>query len=306
VQQALSVKPARPEELRAAFGLVFQHVSADEQATRVGNALNLVGRGELDPAGVLVVRDGRQLLGALICLPVPGASALLWPPQAVDGSDEEAVKDQLVRHASSWLQQRGAKLGQALLLPDETHLAVALERNGFTHITSLWYMRHNLELSSNFLSAREQLTYQTFDHTNPAPFQDTLARTYVETQDCPEVNGVRGLDEIVEGHRAQGSHNEERWWLALASGQPVGVLLLTEVPEWGGWDVSYVGVVPEARRRGFGRELMHKALFEARAAEIAHLTLSVDARNQPAWELYRHLGFEPFDRREVYLAIWSK
>jgi ribosomal-protein-alanine N-acetyltransferase len=76
------------------------------------------------------------------------------------------------------------------------------------------------------------------------------------------------------------------------------------MPESGDWEVAYVGVVPEARRRGVGRELMLHALVEARAAGVARLTLSVDARNQPAWALYRGLGFDPYDRRAVFLAVW--
>jgi len=32
--------------------------------------------------------------------------------------------------------------------------------------------------------------------------------------------------------------------------------------------------------------------------------LSVDVRNRRAWELYKDLGFEAHDRREVYLALW--
>jgi ribosomal protein S18 acetylase RimI-like enzyme len=202
------------------------------------------------------------------------------------------------------LRERGAKLAQALLVRDDTHLAAPLERNGFDHITSLWYLRHDLELPVGPFSTPQQLTYVTYKHTDARLFRQTLARTYEQTQDCPEVNGVRTLDEIVEGHRSQGTHDTERWWLALAAGRPVGVLLLTDVPEWDGWDVSYVGVVPEVRRRGLGRELMCKALFEARTAEVSQLTLSVDARNQPACELYRRLGFEIYDEREVYLAIW--
>jgi ribosomal protein S18 acetylase RimI-like enzyme len=76
------------------------------------------------------------------------------------------------------------------------------------------------------------------------------------------------------------------------------------LPERGDWEVAYMGVVPEARRQGFGREILLKALFEARAAGVPRLTLSVDSRNQPAWNLYRSLGFEPFDRRAVYLLVW--
>ncbi len=36
-----------------------------------------------------------------------------------------------------------------------------------------------------------------------------------------------------------------------------------------------------------------------------YLSLAMDARNWPASGLYRKLGFEPYDRREVYLAVWS-
>jgi len=92
-------------------------------------------------------------------------------------------------------------------------------------------------------------------------------------------------------------------WLAVEGERPVGVLLATESPEWESWEIAYIGVVPEARGRGFGRELMVRALAEARAAEISHLTLSVDARNAPAIGLYRVLGFERRDTREVYLAV---
>jgi ribosomal protein S18 acetylase RimI-like enzyme len=118
------------------------------------------------------------------------------------------------------------------------------------------------------------------------------------------VNAVRDLSEIIEGHQAQGRHDPERWWLAFERDQAVGVLITTELPESGTWDVSYVGVVPEKRGRGLGRELMRKALMEARAAAATQMTLSVDLRNQPAWNLYRSMGFETFDHREVYLAVW--
>jgi ribosomal protein S18 acetylase RimI-like enzyme len=36
------------------------------------------------------------------------------------------------------------------------------------------------------------------------------------------------------------------------------------------------------------------------------MTLSVDRRNRPAWNLYTALGFELFDEREVLLALWTR
>jgi ribosomal protein S18 acetylase RimI-like enzyme len=304
MSQAFSIESARPDEWPAAFRFVFQHLPSGERVARVANAVRLVERGELDPAGILVARGGCDMQGALVCQPVPGASGLVWPPQARPGRRSAEVENELLRHACAWLRLGGARLGQALLTTGEAGLAAPLERNGFTHVTSLWYLRHDLKLSYGFLRTPDRLTYVPYSARDSALFRVTLPRTYLDTLDCPEVNGVRTLDEVFEGHRAQGLHDPSRWWLALVGDRPVGVLLLTAMPEWDAWDVSYVGVVPEARRRGWGRELMHRALRAAHAGDAAQLALSVDARNHPAWSMYQDLGFRLYDQREVYLAIW--
>jgi ribosomal protein S18 acetylase RimI-like enzyme len=298
------IAPAGPHELEAAFRLIFRHVAEAERETRVANALRLVRQGELDPAGILLATAGGAV-GAMACLPVPGASGLVWPPQAVEGPDRTGVEDALVRHAAAWLRRRGAKLAQCLLGEDEVPLAAPLLRNGFGRVTSLWYMQHDLSPTTGPAPDGPRLRTVPYSRLlSPAEFQRTLLRTYEGTEDCPEISGVRTIEEIIEGHRSQGKHDPGRWWLALAAGRPVGVLLLSEVPEWAAWDVAYVGVVPEARRRGYGRELMHVALAEARADGVARLTLSVDARNRSARQLYTELDFETYDRREVLLAIW--
>jgi ribosomal protein S18 acetylase RimI-like enzyme len=299
----LTIAPARPDEWAAAFRLIFRDPEVQREG-RVDNALRLVRSGELDPAGVLVARDDAGLRGALIALPVPGASGLLWPPQAAEPAP--AVEDALVRHAVAWLRQCGAKLGQALLAPNEVHLAGPLERNGFDHVTTLWYMRHDLKLPYRLVRADDRLVYRSYADGCQDLFHQTLLRSYEDTLDCPEVSGVRDLAEILEGHRAQGEYDPRRWWLALNGEQPVGVVVLTGLPEWEAWEVAYVGVVPEARRRGWGRELLHKTLRAAHASDAAHVTLSVDARNRPAWQLYLDLGFESYDCREVYLAVWHR
>jgi ribosomal protein S18 acetylase RimI-like enzyme len=300
------IEPARSPELVPAFRLIFRHLSAKDLETRVANVLRLIHQKELDPSGLLVARGPDGLLGAVICQTVPGASGLIWPPQAVGTTQAAEIEDLLIQHAGAWLRQCGAKLAQTLLLPKEAHLAASLLRNGFDHITDLWYLRHNLDMPKHLLLESERLTYHTYANGNPELFHRTLVRTYEETLDCPEVNGVRDLDEIIAGHRAQGRHDPERWWLALDRGHPVGVLLVVEMPECEGWDLAYVGVVPEARRRGFGRELVRKALIAAHHGDATRLTLSVDARNRPAWDLYTSLDFQPYERREVYLAIWNK
>jgi mycothiol synthase len=305
MQKLQAPRPARPEEWAQAFQLIFQHLPREDRQARVQNALRLMRQGELAPAGVIVVAGDRRLQGAMVCLPVAGASGLVWPPQASSSSAKREIEDQLLTYAIAWLRQGGAKLGQTLLAEDESHLAAALERHGFVHITGLWYMRHDLDLSPAPPAAAAELTYESYSTCDRALFERTLLRSYEGTRDCPEVNGVRSLQEVLEGHQAQGIHDPEHWWLARQGGQAVGVLLVAEVSEWQGWDLSYVGVVPEARGRGIGRGITLKALHEARAAGTTQVTLAVDTRNRPAWNLYLGLGFEAFDRREVHLAIWN-
>jgi GNAT superfamily N-acetyltransferase len=193
------------------------------------------------------------------------------------------------------------KVAQALLPPTEAWMAAPLQRHGFQHITRLWYLRKRVTSQGPQPVGLDCQPYLA----NPNLFHETLLRSYEGTLDCPELTGVRTIGEIIEGHQAQGAFNPDLWWLARVAGRPAGVLLVAETPEWESWDVSYVGVVPEARRRGLGRALMLQALAEARRRKANHLTVAVDARNQPAQKLYEALGFEPFDEREVFLVVWS-
>jgi mycothiol synthase len=299
------IDTALPDELPAVFRLIVQTVGDNEERERrVANALRMVERGELDRQGVIVARTPSGVAGAMVCLPVPGASGLVWPPQVLPGLNAGPLEDHLLDHATAWLQQRGAKLGQALLTPEEKPLGECLVRNGFGHITRLWYLRHCLDLPISLLLAKERLSFQSYRRADKTLFNDVLLRTYEGTLDCPEVNGVRSIDEVIVGHQSQGKYDAGRWWLAFNGAAPIGVLLLVEMPEARFWEMAYVGVIPEARGQGYGKELVRKALFEARAGEAGQLSLSVDVRNEPAWNLYQGLGFEPFDEREVYLALW--
>lgn len=298
----LSIGPALPEEQAKALELVFGHIDPRLRPGRVANALELLRRGEIPPESVRVARRAGALAGALIGVPIPGAAALIWPPRGRGPGDDVAIEDALFRDALTWLLAGGSRLIQVLLSAQEMDRAPCLTRNGFQHTTRLWYLRRSLRVPGVHTGS-DALAYQTYAPETAALFHQTLLRTYISTLDCPELNGVRSVDEIIAGHQAQGLFQPERWWLALHGGQPVGVLLLTEMPDSGSWDLSYLGIVPEARRQGHGRCLAQKAIREARRAGAADLTLSVDGRNDPARQLYQNLGFEPFDQREVFLLL---
>src|SRR5205807_88080 len=106
---------ARDHERQAAFELLFQDLLAAERRRRVANALALIDSGELDPDGIFVLRGADSVVGAAVCLAVPGATGLIWPPRTVATLVQHSHEDSLVQHASQWLRQRGVKLAQCLL-----------------------------------------------------------------------------------------------------------------------------------------------------------------------------------------------
>jgi ribosomal protein S18 acetylase RimI-like enzyme len=302
--QAPLIESARPHEREAAFRLLHQHYPTDEREKRVANALQLLEFGKLRPDGLLVARTAQGICGVILSLPIPGASGLVWPPRVNALPERLAIEDALVRQTCIWLRQQGARLGQALLGEEEIPFVEPLERGGFRRVTSLWHMRHNGRTAPKDRSA-SKLNFEPYGPSSAKVFQQTLLRTYEGSRDCPEVNGVRTIEEILDGHRADTGGTPRYWWLAREGSRPVGVLLASEALEWEAWELAYLGIVPEARGRGLGRQLLAKILQEARTAEINQLTLCVDARNGPAIDLYQQFGFERYEQREVYLAIFS-
>jgi ribosomal protein S18 acetylase RimI-like enzyme len=299
---AVTIGPAEQDELTAALRLAFGHLAAEARLARVAGGLDLIEAGELDPAGVIVARFGNHIIGAMVTAPVPGAGAAVWPPQIVDGHPP-AVADALVRTANDWLRTKGVKLAQALLSPEDAPLAEPLLRCGYRRATALWYLRRDLELSASLVGEPERLTYTTFAAAGRVAFEPVLARTYEGTQDCPEISDARTAGEALTGHMADG-FDPRWWWMASMDRTPIGLVLVNPAVDDDGWEIAYIGVVPEYRRHGFGRELVVKVLVEAKAAGRSSVTLAVDARNVPARELYRRLGFEPTESREVLLAVW--
>ena len=73
-----------------------------------------------------------------------------------------------------------------------------------------------------------------------------------------------------------------------------------------GLEVSYLGLVPAARRRGLAGALIRFADRVASTGGYRTLNVSVDVRNTPAMKLYARHGFIEYDRREVWLAAWPR
>ena len=190
-----------------------------------------------------------------------------------------------------------------------------LTRGGMPRVTELLYLErntkiplpppaHSLEASADSLP---QLQWRSFNPAHEAEFRTILQATYASSLDMPELEGVRSLDDVIEGHRATGRFVPERWRLGQVPGEPAAavVLLLAEVPDRDVWEVVYLGLTQAARGRGLGRGC-HPASPRPGAPHVSRLELAVNLRNHPATRLYEAAGFVPFDRRSVHLAVFPE
>lgn len=86
--------------------------------------------------------------------------------------------------------------------------------------------------------------------------------------------------------------------LLLEEDRPVGYLLAGFSPPEG--ELYRVAVLPEARRRGYGRRLLEAFFREAEKRDVYTLYLEVRESNEAAIALYRSAGFRPVFLRENY------
>lgn len=79
-------------------------------------------------------------------------------------------------------------------------------------------------------------------------------------------------------------------WVALDQDRPIGVgmLALRDKAAW----VGGLGIVPEWRGKGVGRQITNALIQSARQAEADYLQLEVIEHNQTAYQLYQSLNFK--------------
>lgn len=95
---------------------------------------------------------------------------------------------------------------------------------------------------------------------------------------------------------------ESAAWVAEEGGRMAG-FAIADWTEMRGQRLGYIQtleVVPEARRRGVGLELLRRLEESARTADCSHMWLHVDAENEAAIQLYEREGYSPKGMRADY------
>ncbi len=130
-----------------------------------------------------------------------------------------------------------------------------------------------------------------------------IEATFIDTLDCPAMNGRRSRGEVLEGFLdGRQLRQTAPWWEVLeVDGRVAGCLLLqqhsSELVE-----LVYMGLLPCARGQGLGKGLVQRAISNARQLGSQTLVVAVDEQNWPALDVYRLCGFQRHQRLQVWIA----
>lgn len=291
-----------PEDRRAALEMLYSHLPEPDRKLQIDQLLSdnvrLV-------EGLILCECQGKVVGAMLNLASPGRTLMIWPPvTASDLTVEGQIQTlaSLLRQMRAYARKHRSRLVQMLLTDDERALEPVLLGAGFFYLTRLLYLRRivrewpvqPLTLPIEFVPYSDALR---------PTFLEVLDQSYQASLDCPEVNGIRDLEDILDSHQAQGEFRPDHWLLARWDGEWAGCLLLAGLPELQALEVAYVSVLPAMRGRGVGRELTRKAIQLAAAAGVEQVTLAVDQRNTPARRLYDSEHFEQWESRHAYLLV---
>jgi ribosomal protein S18 acetylase RimI-like enzyme len=242
---------------------------------------------------------------------------------------EAPLTEALLRAAAEFVDDCRIPLAQIVVGEEDGYGDAMLARSGFPRFAELAYLFAETSAAgeTDHFSGSSPETTDRLSGSSPAALERDairqceglhfvpragdeplrlaalLEQTYIGTLDCPGLDGVRPMDEVLEGYRAQGRHRPEEWYFVQEAGEDIGALILTEHPGVENWELVYMGLVPRARGRNCGLRIIRFALDTAARHGAQRLVLAVDANNLPALRAYERAGFIAWDRRIVYARL---
>ena len=294
----IEVAAATADEWPMACRLALGNAPAGALDTRAARLLELVRSGAFDSTGLLIaLRDGVPV-GAIAAQNLPGGTGVVLPPYGLT----DAIRETLVAASTAHFRAAGAEIAHCLLAPADASLATPLLAGGYRLITQIQHrLRHGSTLPEFAIEPHPLLNFRPYSEVGEAAFAAILERTYVGTLDLPETTVDRPAAQQLEGYR-QGQPDPPHWHSVEGpDSRPIGVVMLSELPLPGVWEIGYLGLVSEARGRGWGRSLLRWAIAAAGRAGIREVGLSVDVRNEPAIRLYGDQFFRIYELQDLYM-----
>ncbi len=295
--------PATPNGLGEALELIFSRFDPQQAAEYRSIYQGALDEGAVQPQWVLAAHDGGRLLGAAMYQLHPGRTALVWPPRLAKKAPPQLAR-YLMAEIVDRLRWAETRLATILLHHVDSEERQLLTLAQFAHIAELVYLV-SFRQDFPFAPPETELAFEVYTPRNHARLAAVVLATYEGSLDCPALDGVRDIEDILAGYRATGTFVPDYWAIVRHHDQDVGCVLLADHPREDSCELVYMGVVAPMRGRGWGRQVVRWAQWQTRRAGRGRLVAAVDAANHPAVDLYAGLGFSAWDRRQCFARVFG-
>lgn len=283
---AIDYRPARPEEVHTALRLIL----GSDQEAQLADFLAFADERQLDLNSLWIAHHQGRLLWSILPVLSPGRTMLLFSPGNLHHPEQARAAGSLAGLLCDQYRRQDIHLAQVLLdLPDQL-TRQAYEAAGFSLLAQLDYLQTTLWRRVDPPALPNDLTWLHYSAATHPRFAQAILASYRDSRDCPALNGRRGIDDILTGHKATGQFDPDLWFLLCRDDQTLGVLLLSTSQRSDAIELVYLGLCPEARGQGLADLLMRQSLWSVRASGKRRLALAVDAANPPALKLYYRHG----------------
>jgi len=289
-------RPVTPAQIPAALRLILSNTAQDAAESQITDFIRYSEQRGIHLADLQVIQANGRLIWAILPMVNPGRTVLLFAAPVRTARSHPAAVDSAIDSICQRLAGQNVQLAQVLLDPTDHATIDTYANRGFSRMAELIYLHRTLRSTGSSIAAppppAAEFELQSYSPATHDAFAAAIVASYQNSLDCPALNGVRDIADVITGHKAAGEFDPEDWFLLSRRGQPAAVLLLNRTPQIEHMELVYLGLAPPVRGLGIGNYLMNLALHRVRQRNFAGLTLAVDSRNAPALRLYHRHGMQ--------------
>lgn len=255
------------------------------------------------PAPLEAIVGQQRVAGAYMVL-LGARVAALAGVRGIDNHDSTAAR--LLSMLVDQVRAAGVVQIQAILDGSESIAEEIVELAGFTMLADLQQMVLMLPKNNDGKVIEPAqlpagLTWVDARTVSLSKLTQLLAHTFIETLDCPALNGLRGPEDVMEGFLdGQAMQSQEHWWI-LASGEKLlGCSFVNGLPNQAA-ELVYMGLGVTSRGRGYGKLLLEQGVRSALKLQAESFLAAVDCDNWPAIRLYGQAGFQEHARVQAWI-----
>jgi len=296
------VRPVKAGEIDQALVMLLAEGSGDggQLAERVTAFRDLADQEGYDLSRqVVAVCDGEI---AFTALQIPSGGHTAFVMMSAGASTRDGAV-QAVQQLVAGAFAQGYHLLQAMFEPEDMARREISLAAGFRPLTDLMYLSRLAHTVVPAIPPVAGVSWLEYDAARHELFKSIIADTYSGSLDCPELENLRDMEDVVCGHKAAGQFDPRWWKLLCVDDQPAGALLLSPLTQGDTMELTYMGICPAMRGRGLGGLVLSEAIQCGRACGRSAIMLAVDCRNHFACRMYESFGFtEVFRRSAVFLS----